>query len=166
MEWAWLDTIFSGAFLTLLGAAIAAGLSMSGSAKALGIIGEAANAVMVEQPEKFGITLLLQAIGTTQGIYGLLVTFLILSKAGLLGGGGEVTLTAMHGVQFIAAGLPIGIVGWFSAIAQARVAATSVYVVGKNASLLGKTFIYPAMVETFAVFSLLVSILMWNAINL
>jgi len=163
MEWAWLDTIISGPFLTLLGAAIAAGLSMSGSAKALGIIGEAANGVMVEQPEKFGITLLLQAIGTTQGIYGLLVTFLILSKSGLLTGATE-GLTAMVGIQFIAAGLPIGIVGWYSAIAQARVAATSVAVVGKNASLLGKTFIYPAMVETFAVFSLLVSILMWNAI--
>jgi V/A-type H+-transporting ATPase subunit K len=118
---------------------------------------------MVEQPEKFGITLLLQAIGTTQGIYGLLVTFLILSKSGILTGAtGD--LTATLGIQFIAAGLPIGIVGWYSAIAQARVAATSVAVVGKDASLLGKTFIYPAMVETFAVFSLLVSILMWNSI--
>ena len=75
-----------GQALAIFGAALAA-LAGVGSALGVGVAGEAANGVVAEDPNKFGQTLVLQALPGTQGIYGLLVAFLILSKIGLLGGG-------------------------------------------------------------------------------
>ena len=74
-----------GNTLALLGAAIAA-LAGIGSAKGVGIAGQAAAGVVAEDPKKFGKTLILQALPGTQGIYGLIISFLIMMKIGLLGG--------------------------------------------------------------------------------
>ena len=41
---------------------------------------------MTEDPDKFAKVLILQLLPGTQGIYGLLVAFLTLSKVGVLGG--------------------------------------------------------------------------------
>ena len=161
----WLTSIFSGTFLTLLGAALAAGYAGAGSAKGIGIAGEAAAGVLTEDPGKFGQTLLLQALPGTQGIYGLLVAFLILSKGGLLGGGGSVELSVVQGFMFVAAGLPIAIGGYYSGIAQGRASGASMGIIAKRPDQLAKAMIYPAMVETYAVLALLVSILMWNSIT-
>ena len=64
---------FSGNFLAVLGAALAVGLGGIGSAKGVGIAGEAAAGLIAEDPDKFGQTLILQALPGTQGIYGFLV---------------------------------------------------------------------------------------------
>ena len=68
MEW--------GLALAILGAALAAGCAGSGSALGVGVAGESGAGVMTEDPGKFGLILLLQAIPGTQGIYGLLTGFL------------------------------------------------------------------------------------------
>ena len=75
----------SGLYLAFLGSAIAAGLAGCGSAIGVGIAGQAAAGVITEDPSKFGKTLLLQALPGTQGIYGLLIGFLIWSKIGVFG---------------------------------------------------------------------------------
>ncbi len=67
-----ISVLFDGRFLAILGAAIAA-LAGIGSAIGVGIAGEAAAGVAAEDPNKFGLTLMLQALPGTQGIYGLLV---------------------------------------------------------------------------------------------
>ena len=66
---------FSGQFYALAGAALAA-LAGIGSAKGIGIAGEAAAGVVSEDPNKFGQVLVLQALPGTQGIYGLLIAFI------------------------------------------------------------------------------------------
>ena len=76
----------TGNVFALLGAAVAA-LAGIGSAMGVGIAGQAAAEVLAEDPKKFGKTLILQALPGTQGIYGLLMAFLIFIKIGLLGGG-------------------------------------------------------------------------------
>ena len=48
-----------------------------GSAKGVGIVGEAASGVLSEDPEKFGQCLVLQALPGTQGIYGFLIGCLL-----------------------------------------------------------------------------------------
>ena len=58
-----------------------------GSAIGVGTAGRAAAGVVTEDPDKFAKVLLLQLLPGTQGIYGLLVAFLALSKVGILGGG-------------------------------------------------------------------------------
>ena len=131
----------------------------------VGIAGEAAAGVVAEDPNKFGQTLVLQALPGTQGIYGLLIAFLILQKIGMLGGA-PADLTWMQGLYLLACGIPIGVVGIFSAIAQGKTAAAGIMLIAKRPGELAKGMVYAAMVETYAVLALLVSFLMYNAISL
>ena len=81
-----------GQMLVILGAALAVGFAGSGSAWGIGLANEAAAGIMTEDPKKFGYALVLLALPGTQGIYGLITAFLIISKMGLLGSN-PVTLT-------------------------------------------------------------------------
>lgn len=160
----WTGSIFNGTTLAMLGAALAALLAGTGSAIGVGIAGEAAAGVLTEDPAKFGQTLLLQALPGTQGIYGLLIAFLIMSKIGLLSGN-LVTLTLQQGFMIFISALPIAIVGYYSAIAQARASVASIGIIARRPEEIAKGMTYPAMVETYAVLSLLVSFLMLNGIK-
>ena len=153
-----------GQALAVLGAALAA-LAGVGSALGVGVAGEAANGVVAEDPNKFGQTLVLQALPGTQGIYGLLVAFLILSKIGLLGGG-LLDVSTYSGLALLASGAPIGIVGIWSGWAQGKASAAGIQLIAKRPSELAKGMIYAAMVETYAVLALLVSFLMYSNVQL
>ncbi|MBR4150501.1 MAG: V-type ATP synthase subunit K [Firmicutes bacterium] len=154
----------TGLFFALFGAALGAGLAGAGSGMGVGIAGAAASGVLAEDPGKFGQTLLLQALPGTQGIYGLLFAFLVLIKVNMFGGG--VDLTTAQGLMIGACGLPIGIAGYFSGVGQGRASAGAMGIIAKRSEDLGKAMIYPAMVETYAVLGLLLSILMLNSIQL
>ena len=65
-----------GMVFAILGAALAAGLAGIGSAWGVGVAGQAAAGVVSEDPDQFAKVLLLQLLPGTQGIYGLLVTFI------------------------------------------------------------------------------------------
>ena len=150
--------MITGNVFALLGAAVAA-LAGIGSAIGVGIAGQAAAGVLAEDPKKFGKTLILQALPGTQGIYGLLMAFLIFIRIGLLGGGlGDLTLA--QGLYVFASGIPIGLIGIWSGIAQGKAAASGIMLLGKGPDQMAKGIIYAAMVETYAIFGLLISILM------
>jgi len=159
-----MNILTNGNFLAILGASVAA-LAGIGSAIGVGIAGQAASGVVAEDPKKFGSTLILQALPGTQGIYGLLIAFIILNKIGLLGGG-MAELSAAQGGFFFAAALPIGIVGIISAIHQGKVAASGIMLVGKRPEEIAKAMVYAAMVETYDVLALLISFLMINGITI
>ena len=154
----------SGLLMAFLGSAIAAGLAGCGSAIGVGIAGQAAAGVVTEDPGKFGKTLLLQALPGNQGIYGLLIGFLIWSKIGVFGT--ILPVTTEQGLMLMLSGVPIGIVGLISAIYQGKASAASCGIIAKRPEELGKGMIYPAMVETYAVLALLASFLMLNGIKL
>ena len=160
-----LNNLLSGEFLALGGAALASLFAGIGSAKGVGIAGEAAAGV-VSEANKFGQVLLLQALPGTQGIYGLLIAFIVMVKVGLLGGDGMMELTVVQGAEIFAACLPIAFVGLISGISQGKAAAAGVMLVGKRPSELAKGMLFAAMVETYAVLALLVSFLMLNSIQL
>ena len=63
------------------------------------------------------------------------------------------------GLMMFAACMPIAIVGYFSAIAQGKTAAAGVSIIAKKPDQNGKAITMAAMVETYAVIALLVSIL-------
>lgn len=149
-----------GLALAVGGAAVAACAGI-GSALGVGVAGQAAAGVMAEDPKKFGQTLVLQALPGTQGIYGLLIAFLILMKVGLLGGTAMEDLTIAQGVYLLFTGVPIGLVGIWSGYAQGKASAAGIMLIAKRPSELAKGIIYAAMVETYAILALLVSILMW-----
>ena len=154
----------NGLFWAIMGAAISALLAGIGSARGVGLAGEAAAGVLTEDPNKFGQTLILQALPGTQGIYGLLIAFIIMLKVGVIGGMQDITLG--QGIYLFTAALPMGIVGLFSAIYQGRVSAAGMGVVAKRPEETGKAMIYAAMVETYAILALLVSFLMINGLVL
>lgn len=164
----WYEVLFNGGFLAVLGGALAVILSGMGSAKGVGIVGQAAAGLLSEEPDRFGQTLLLQALPGTQGIYGLIVAFLVMVKIGLLGGDPATftNLTSTQGLAIFAACLPIAIVGLVSGIHQGKVAAAGVNIIAKRPEELTKGIVLSAVVETYAVLALLVSILMVFGIQL
>ena len=81
-------------------------------------------------------------------------------------GGAMKAVSLEQGIAFIIACLPVGIVGYYSAIRQAKVSAASMLMTGQRPEMSGKGVTMTVMVETYAVFALLVSFLMVNAIAL
>ena len=155
----------SGIVYALIGIALAVTLAGCGSAIGVKIAGEAAAGVVSVDPSKFSKVLVLQLLPGTQGIYGLLVGFIALGKIGLLSGGG-VDISVANGRLILAACLPIAVVGLVSAINQGKTAAASIGIVAKKPEQFGKSMLFPAMVETYAILALLVSILAVSGIQL
>ena len=152
-----------GIVYALLGAALAVLLAGAGSALGVGVAGQAASGVVSEDPSKFAKVLIMQLLPCTQGIYGLLVGFITLSKVGLLGGGIK-EVSVATGLLILAACLPIGIVGLISGKSQGKTAAAAIGIVAKKPEQFGKAMLFPAMVETYAILALLISILAVSAI--
>ena len=147
-----------GIVFALLGVACATLFAGIGSAVGVGMGGRAAAGVMTEKPELFGKVLILQLLPGTQGIYGLLVAFVTLSRIGIIGGG-AVDLTLSQGLLYFVACLPIAIVGLFSAIHQGKTSVASIGMLAKRPDTFGKAMLLPARVETYAILALLISIM-------
>lgn len=146
-----------GIVLALLGAALAALMGGIGSAIGVSMTGRAAAGVLTEDPSLFGKVLILQLLPGTQGIYGLLIGFVTLTQIGVLGGTADISFA--KGLLYLAGCLPMAIVGWVSALQQAKAAVASIALVAKKPDQFGKSMILPAMVETYAILALLISIL-------
>ena len=155
-----------GFVMALLGAALSTILAGMGSAWGVGLAGQAAAGVVSEDPNQFAKVLILQLLPGTQGIYGLLVTFITLSKIGLLGGAAATDMSLATGLTIFAVCLPIAIVGLVSAYHQGRTSVASIGIVAKKPDQFGKAMLFPAMVETYAILALLISILAVSNITL
>ena len=147
-----------GVVFALLGAASAVFLAGMGSAIGVGVAGQAASGVVTEDPNKFAKVLIMQLLPGTQGIYGLLVGFITLSKIGLLGGG-LAGLAWVTGLMILGGCLPIGIVGLVSGKYQGMTSAAAIGIIAKREDQFGKAMLFPAMVETYAILALLTSVL-------
>ena len=148
----------SGLFIAILGAALAVGLSGVGSAKGVGLVGEAGAGLLSQEPKMFSKVLILQILPGTQGLYGFIVALITFNKIGLLGGN-LVELTATQGFSFLAASLPIAITGFLSAIYQGRVAASGISLIAKQPTQTARAMTLSALVETYAVLTFLVSLI-------
>ncbi|MCD5381147.1 MAG: V-type ATP synthase subunit K [Candidatus Pacebacteria bacterium] len=149
-----------GVGLVFAGAAIAAALGFSGSAIGMGHAGQAAAGVLGEKPQLFGKMLLMQALPGSQGIYGLVGAFLILNFSGVLGADGVVMIDTATGLQYLMAGIPIGVAGYFSGMFQGIVAAAGISMIAKDESNMGKAIVLSVMVETWAIFGVLISFIL------
>nr|WP_122011964.1 V-type ATP synthase subunit K [Maliibacterium massiliense] len=152
-----------GQLMALLGAGLAVILAGIGSSIGVSRAAQAAAGVVSEEPDKFSKVLLLEALPGTQGIYGLLVAFIVVQKMGLLGGG-LVDVSATNGFLVLLACLPIAIVGLVSAVLQSNAALAGIRMIGKRGDALGKAITFTVMVETYAVLALLASFLMVSGI--
>ena len=154
----------TGVILALIGAGLSMILAGIGSAFGVVLVGQAGSGVVTEDPDKFGRVLVLQILPGTQGIYGFLISFLILNTIGVFTGIKEVSVA--QGWALFLAAMPIAIVGLLSAIFQAKVAAAGVNILAKRPGELVKAMIFAVMVETYAVLALLISFLMLQGIQI
>ena len=99
----------------------------------------------------------MQLLPGTQGIYGLLIAFLTLSNIGILGGSADISFA--KGMLYFFACVPMAFVGLWSTKRQARASVASINLISRKPDQFGKSIILPAMVETYAVLALLVSLL-------
>ena len=145
-----------GQTIAIIGFALCAGLCGVGSAIGLFQTGSAAAGVLAEDSKKFSKVLILVVLPATQGIYGFVLAIL---------GMGSITaeMTAAQGFAMFGAALPLAITGLISAIYQGKTAVGGIYAIAKNESLSGKLILFPAMVETYAILGLVVSILLMGA---
>ncbi len=155
----------SGLFLAVLGAALAVGLSGVGSAKGVGLVGEAGAGLLSEEPKMFSKVLILQILPGTQGLYGFIIALMMFNKIGLLGGD-IAALTSAQGFSFLSAALPMAITGYFSAIYQGRVAASGISLIAKQPTQTSRAMTLSALVETYAVLNFLVSLIAISNISL
>lgn len=154
----------SGLGLAALGAGLAMGIPAISSGFGVGITGVAGAGVLAEDPSKFGQVLIYQAIPQTQGIYGFLTSVLIMIGVGLLGGTiGEVPIEV--GMVALCAGLCTGL-GSITAIPQGMIAGAAAGMAAKKPETFGSGMVLAVMAETFAIFSLLVAILLLVGIGL
>lgn len=142
-----------GILFAAIGIVLAVVLSGIGSAKGVGLVGEAATGLIIEEPEKFGKSLVLQLLPGTQGLYGFVIGLMSLGSL-------SPTMTLAHGLYIMFACLPIAFVGYFSAIYQARTASSGLAILAKNEEHSTKGIIYAVMVETYALLSFVMSLIL------
>jgi len=71
-----------------------------------------------------------------------------------------VGMPVFEGFQVLLSALPLAVIGLFSAIFQGATAVSCINAVAKKESLSGKLILFPAMVETYAILALVISLLL------
>ncbi|MCL1795029.1 MAG: V-type ATP synthase subunit K [Oscillospiraceae bacterium] len=138
--------------LTIVGIFLAVVLPGIGSAKGASVIGKATSALISEQPEKFGQSLVLYMMHASQGLYGFIVGFLIFMNL-------TDELSLALAVRNLGAGAVMGIAGIFTAIHQSSIAAAGIQILAKKPEHSTKGVLYSAMIETYAIFAFVISVL-------
>ena len=136
-----------------------AGLSAIGQ----GIAASGGVGATAEDPKMFGKGIVFSVLPETQAIYGLLIAILLMAFTGMF----DQTFTATEGMGLAAlgAGLAIGISG-LSAIGQGITASAGIGATTRNPQAFGKSIIFSVMSETFAIFGLLIAILIMFGVKL
>jgi len=147
-----------GIIFAVLGMALAVLLPGIGSAKYVGIIGEAASGLLIEESEKFGKSLVLQLMAASQGLYGFVIFIMAIGQL-------HTDMTVLNGLYILISCLPIAIVGWPTAAFQGKISVVGIGVLSRNESQMTKSIIYAVMVETYALLGFVSSLIMLNAVS-
>jgi len=166
--------VSTGMALAAVGAGISMGAAAIGSGIGMGITGAAGAGAISEDPSKFGMALVFSALPQTQGVYGFLGAILIMLGSGILGGPEGFARAAtdfapvigttaenaavVMGLACVGAGVSTGLAG-ITAIGQGITCAADIGAVVKNPSIFGKGVVLAALSETFAVFGLVIALL-------
>ena len=138
--------------LTIIGIIAAILPSGVGSTRGATMIGKAAAALISEQPEKFGQSLVLQMMSASQGLYGFIVGFLIFINMGD-------SIAISLAIRNLGAGLLMGVTGYLTAIQQSITATAGIQILAKKPEHSTKGVLYSAMIETYAIFAFVISVL-------
>ena len=146
-----------GYTIAMIGIAACVLLCGIGSCIGLYKTSTAAAGVLGEDPKKFSKVFILAVLPATQGIYGFVVALMGISSLSM---GMEMS----QGLSVVMAALPMTIVGFISAYFQGKTSVAAIQAVAKEDSVSGKLMLFPAMVETYAILSLVISIMLYGAL--
>lgn len=141
--------------IAVLGAVLAVGLTGMGASIGMSWVQQAAAGVVAEEPEKYGKTMILQLIPSSNALYGFVVGFLVVSS--IIFGDGYASIA--DSLLVAAFCLPVAIVGTVSCLAQAKVCVAGVHMVAKRGELSGTAIVMAVFIELFALFALIISVL-------
>lgn len=136
--------------ISMVGPAIVLGLSSIGSCIGCYIAGAASHAVMSRVEEGHGKFIGMSAAPSSQSIYGFIL--MILMRNAIRAG----TLSPIGG---IAIGIFVGLAFMASSIFQGKVCATGIQASAKQPAIFGKCFAAVGIIESFALFAFVFSIL-------
>ena len=128
--------------LGYLGLGLVLALSGIGSAIGTTTAGNAAEGALKKKPEASGSYMVLSALPATQGIYGFVAFFMMLSKV------------AEAGAVVFGVGVSVGLVCMISAIRQGQVCANGLVGVSQGHTVFTNTLIYAALPEFYAILGL------------
>jgi len=153
-----------GIIFALIGVGISVGLGAIGSSFGVAHVAKVGAGLLSKEPEKFPLVITLAAIPSTQALFGLLFGFIVLIKTGLLTGAPvEMFLNPqtgwLYGLAYLAASLPVGLAAAVSGNFQGQVAAAGIKIVAEKPQNLSQAIVLAALIETFAIFGLVVSLL-------
>ena len=154
----------TGTNWALIGAGFAAILAGCGSAWGITVASATVSGIVAEDGEKFGKLLPIAAMPGTQGIYGFISAVLVLIFFNILGGA-NTDMTGGQGFLVFLACQPVAWLCFVSAYYQGKTGASAAGIVAKRSEDSGKALILPALVETYAVLSLIVTILMLTSLQ-
>ena len=119
-------------------------LALSGIGSAMGTTtaGNAAEGALKRKPEGSGNYMVLSALPATQGIYGFVAFFMLMSKV------------AESGAMVFGIGVSVGLVCMISAIRQGQVCANGIVGISQGHDVFTNTLIYAALPEFYAILGL------------
>lgn len=147
----------SGMHWALLGAAVAMIGGGAGSSMGITYVANVAGGILTDMPDRFGPLLPLVVIPGTQGIYGFITAVLVAFV--MKPSSGWEALPGWLGFLIFLACLPVCFVGFVSGMYQGLTAAGAAGMVAKRREEMGRALVLPALVETYAVLSLIITIL-------
>ena len=142
-----------GYVLAIVGIAVCVLFCGLGSAIGLYMTGQAGAGVLSEDPKKFSKVLVFVVLPATNGIYGFVMAILAQNYL-------SPDMTVASGLALFGALLPLAIVGLLGGVYQAKSAVACINAISKDEALSGKLLLFPAMIETYTILALVVSILL------
>ena len=147
-----------GLAIAFIGVATSVFLAGTGSSIGIGAAGRAAAGVLTEKPERYVTNLILVALPSTQGIYGLVGGFFIMFNLGAFSGN-MLSISLYDGIIILAACVAMGVSGLFSGMYQGKVCAAGIMMAAKRPEMAIKAGVmYAVMVELYALFGLVIQI--------
>ena len=128
--------------LGYLGLGLVLALAGIGSSIGTSTAGNAAEGGLKKRPEASGNFMVLSALPATQGIYGFVAFFMLLSK---------LKADPTQGLVIFGVGLCVGLVCMISAIRQGQVCANGIIGMSQGHDVQTKTMIYAALPEFYAI---------------
>lgn len=126
------------------------GISAIGCCIGCSIAGQACHAAMTRTDDLHGKFISLSAAPSSQIIYGFILMWMMSQK---------VENGTLSPIDSIAIGLFAGLAFFASSVFQGKVAATGIEAVLKNPAVYGKSFVAVGIIESFALFAFVFSLL-------